>query len=505
MLPKLPIGIQDFENLRVHDFVYIDKTSFVHNLVTGSSAYFLSRPRRFGKSLLVSTLRYLFEGRRDLFQNTWIEPRWNWDQKHPVIRLSLDAIGHKETGLRNGLLLALEKNGQELGIEIIEKNPALAFQELIQKTAAKHGKAVILIDEYDRPIIDYLGPDELQQAIENRNVLKSFFSILKSEDRNIRFLFLTGISKFSKVSIFSDLNHLYDLSPDPYYNNLCGYTQAEIEHTFAPILAEMPADTIGKMKEWYNGYSWNAREFVYNPFSVLNFFQSREYQNYWFSTGTPTFLVKSLSNTFQYSLNDLEVDAGVLEAYELDKLEPIPLLYQTGYLTIKEKTAFDTVILKYPNREVEQSMLRLLLVEYTQNSSVLPQLAQLSKNLDQNDLDKVMELIHGLFKSIPSQIFIANREAYFHSVIYLAFSLLGIYIQAEVNSSHGRLDAVVHTPQRIFIFEFKLHDSPIQALQQIKDRDYAAAFRYLNKHIVGVGVQFSETEKGIEDWASEEL
>lgn len=505
MLPKLPIGIQDFENLRVHDFVYIDKTSFVHRLVTGSKAYFLSRPRRFGKSLLVSTLRYLFEGRRDLFQNTWIESRWSWDQKHPVIRLSLDAIGHKETGLRNGLLLALEKNGQELGIKIIEKNPALAFQELIQKTAAKHDKVVILIDEYDRPIIDYLGPDELQQAIENRNILKSFFSILKSEDRNIRFLFLTGISKFSKVSIFSDLNHLYDLSPDPHYNNLCGYTQAEIEHTFAPILAEMPADTLGKMKEWYNGYSWNGREFVYNPFSVLNFFQSREYQNYWFSTGTPTFLVKSLSNTFQYSLDDLEVDAGVLEAYELEKLEPIPLLYQTGYLTIKEKTAFDTVILKYPNREVEQSMLRLLLAEYTQNSSVLPQLAQLSKNLHQNDLDKVMELIHGLFKSIPSQIFIANREAYFHSVIYLAFSLLGIYIQAEVNSSHGRLDAVVHMPERIFIFEFKLHDSPIQALQQIKDRDYAAAFRHLNKHILGVGVTFSETDKGIEDWASEEL
>lgn len=505
MLPKLPIGIQDFENLRLHDFVYIDKTAFVHSLVTGSNAYFLSRPRRFGKSLLVSTLRYLFEGRRDLFQNTWIESRWDWGQKHPVIRLSFDAIGHKEIGLRNGLLLALEKNGQELQIEIIEKNPALAFQELIRKTAAKYGKVVVLIDEYDRPIIDYLGPDELAQAIENRNTLKSFFSILKSEDHNLRFLFLTGISKFSKVSIFSDLNHLYDLSTDPNYNNLCGYTQAEIEHAFAPILAEMPSDTLGKMKEWYNGYSWNAREFVYNPFSVLNFFQSREYQNYWFSTGTPTFLVKSLSNTFQYSLDGLEVDAGVLEAYELDKLEPIPLLYQTGYLTIKEKTAFDTVILKYPNREVEQSMLRLLLAEYTHNSSVLPQLAQLSKNLNQHDLGKVMELIHGLFKGIPSQIFIANREAYFHSVIYLTFSLLGIYIQAEVNSSHGRLDAVVHTPERIFIFEFKLHDSPTQALQQIKERDYAAAFRHLSKPIMGAGVQFSETEKGIEDWACEEM
>lgn len=503
MLPKLPVGIQDFEELRVHDFVYVDKTSFVHSLVTGSKTYFLSRPRRFGKSLLVSTLRYLFEGRSDLFHGTWIEPNWNWQETYPVIRLSLDALGHKEIGLKAGLVKALFYNAEQFDIQINADDPAVAFQELIRKTANEHGKVVVLIDEYDRPIIDYLGPEELPQAIENRNILKSFFSILKSEDNNIRFLFLTGISKFYKVSIFSDLNHLYDLSTDPHYNNLCGYTQSEIEQYFAPILAEMPSDTLGKMREWYNGYSWNAREFVYNPFSVLSFFKSRDYQNFWFSTGTPTFLIKQLSSAFQYSLNDLEVDVNVLEAYELDKLEPIPLLFQTGYLTIKAKTEFDTVILKYPNREVEQSMLRLLLAEYTHHTSVLPQLAQLSKYLHANELDKVMELLHGLFKSIPSQLFIANREAYFHSVIYLAFSLLGIYIKAEVNSSAGRLDAVVQTPERIFIFEFKLHDTPDAAIQQIKERDYAAAFRYLNKEIMGVGVQFSEKDKGIQAWASE--
>jgi hypothetical protein len=505
MLPKLPIGIQDFEKLREGDFVYVDKTELIHPLTQHSSTFFLSRPRRFGKSLLVSTLRYLFEGRRDLFQNTWIESRWNWEEKYPVIRLSLDALAHKEVGLQSGLIRALRFNGDLLQVPIHADDPAVAFQQLIKGAAAKHGKVVILIDEYDRPIIDYLDPEELAQAIENRNILKSFFSILKSEDSNIRFLFLTGISKFSKVSIFSDLNHLYDLSPDPHYNNLCGYTQAEIEHYFAPILAEMPADTLPKMREWYNGYSWNAREFVYNPFSVLCFFRSRDFQNFWFSTGTPTFLIKRLSHTFQYALDDLEVDANALEAYELDKLEPIPLLFQTGYLTIKEKTAFDTFILKYPNREVEQSMLRLLLAEYSQQTSVLPQLAQLSAGLNANDLNKVLSLIHGLFKSIPNQLFIANREAYFHSVIYLAFKLLGIYIQAEVNSSNGRLDAVVHTPERIFIFEFKLHESAAQALQQIKTRDYAAAFRHWNKPIIGIGVQFSEVEKWLQDWVSEEL
>jgi Predicted AAA-ATPase/PD-(D/E)XK nuclease superfamily len=502
MTLKLPIGIQDFSELRTGNFVYVDKTELIHPLVTGSKTYFLARPRRFGKSLLVSTLRYLFEGRRDLFKDLWIENHWDWAEKSPVIRLSLDAIGHKELGLKTALLRAVTQIAEQFGIELKENEPATCLQELIRTVAAKQGKVVILIDEYDRPIIDFLGLKTLPQAEANRAVLKSFFSVLKSEDANIRFLFLTGISKFSKVSIFSDLNHLYDLSTDPDSMTLCGYTQDEIDHNFAPILAEMPTNTRDLMREWYNGYSWNGQDMVYNPFSVLSFFKARNYQNFWFSTGTPTFLVERLNRDFQYALEDIEVDAQELEAYELDTLNPIPLLFQTGYLTIKAQTPFDTVILGYPNREVRQSLVRFLLSGYTQQSSVLPRTGQLVEAMNQNDLPKVIELFNGLFKSIPNQIFIANREAYFHSVMYLTFVLLGVYVQAEVNSSDGRLDALVHTPERLFIFEFKLHDSAEDALQQIRNKDYAAAFRHFNKEIVGVGVKFSESEKGIDAWIS---
>lgn len=319
MALKLPIGIQDFEKLRTGNFVYVDKTALIYPLLTTNS-YFLSRPRRFGKSLLISTLRYIFEGRRDLFKGLWLENQWDWDPKSPVIRLSFDAIGHKNLGLKPALLYALEQIATSFGAELTIKEPSTAFKELIQKVAAKVGKVVILIDEYDRPIIDFLDFKSLPQAHENRAILKSFFSILKSEDANIRFLFLTGISKFSKVSIFSDLNHLQDLSPMNDFNNICGYTQA-----------------------------------------------------------------------------------------------------------------------------------------------------------------------------------------YFHSIIYLTFVLLGVHIQAEVNFSDGRLDAIVHTPERLFIFEFKLHESAEAALQQIKNKDYAASYRALNKTIVGVGVKFSETEKGLENWVSEDI
>ena len=499
---KLPIGIQDFSELRTGNFVYIDKTELLYPLLTEAKTYFLSRPRRFGKSLLISTLRYLFEGRKDLFEGLWIENKWDWNEKYPVIRLSFDAISHKELGLRLALLKEVNRIASDFGIELMATEPAESFRELIRSITEKQGKVVILIDEYDRPIIDFLGLDELPKAEANRAILKSFFSILKSEDINIRFLFLTGISKFSKVTIFSDLNHLRDLSIESQFNDLCGYTQAEIDYNFAPLLAEMPPNTREKMREWYNGYSWNGRSFVYNPFSVLNFFASKEYHNFWFSTGTPTFLVKRLNKDFQYQLDGLEVDIHVLEAYELDTLEPIPILFQTGYLTIKEKTAFDTVVLKYPNREVQQSLIRMLLAEFTHQTSVLPRIGQLTRSLNNNDISKTVELLHGLFKSIPNQIFIAHREAYFHSVIYLTFVLLGIYIQAEVNSSDGRLDALVHTPERIFIFEFKLNESAKAALQQIINKDYAAAYRHLNKEIVGIGIKFSEIEKGIEAWES---
>jgi hypothetical protein len=503
---KLPIGIQDFSELRTGEFLYVDKTKFVHTCATSSKAYFLSRPRRFGKSLLISTFQYFWEGRQDLFKGLWIENQWDWTQKHPVLRFSFDAMHHKSLGLEKALLGELDRIAQQFDIQLFkEEKPSVRFRELIHKTVAQHGKVVILIDEYDRPIIDHLAITELPKAEANRAELKNFFSILKNEDANIRFLFLTGVSKFSKVSIFSDLNHLQDLSPLSNFNDICGYTTEEIEQHFGAILDKMPLKTRDEMREWYNGYSWNGRDFVYNPFSVLNFFSAREFQNFWFTTGTPTFLVERLNRQFEYALDKIEVETLQIEAFELEKLDNLALLFQTGYLTIKEKTDYGTVFLDYPNREVKEALLRALLADYSNEGRVLPRINQIKLAFFRNDMAKVIELLNGLFKSIPYSVFIANREAYYHSIIYLAFLMLGIHIQTEVNSADGRLDAVVHTPERLFIFEFKLGETPQIAIQQIKNNDYAAPFRHLNKTIEAVGVELSTEKKGIENWATETI
>jgi Predicted AAA-ATPase/PD-(D/E)XK nuclease superfamily len=505
MLPKLPIGIQDFEKLRQGDFVYIDKTEHVHKLVTGAGSYFLARPRRFGKSLLASIFRYLFEGRRDLFKDLWIENHWDWEKKHPVIRLSFANIGHKELGLHQALIIATKRIAKEHQVRLVSKEPSQLFEELIRKVSTKHGKVAIIIDEYDKPIIDFLAPEEMPQAHINRAILKGFFGILKDADPYIRFLFLTGVSKFSKVSIFSDLNHLQDIGIDPNFSTICGCTQAELLHYFQPYFDEMPVDTLERMTKWYNGYSWDGKIKLYNPFSILYFFAQRHYHNFWFSTGTPTFLVKRLNPSFQYSLSDIEIEPFMLDVYNLEALEPVPLLFQTGYLTIKEITPYGTYILDYPNLEVKESLVRSLLADYTHEDIIIPRVHHLRMSLNTNDLAKTIQLLNGLFKSIPNQIFIANREAYYHSIVYLTFVLLGVYIQAEVNSSDGRLDAIVHTPERIFIFEFKLYDTAEAALQQIRDKDYATPFRHLNKEMVGVGVHFSEQIKGIDAWVGENV
>jgi Predicted AAA-ATPase/PD-(D/E)XK nuclease superfamily len=502
---KLPIGIQDFEKLRTGGFLYVDKTPFIHTCATTSSTYFLSRPRRFGKSLLISTFQHFWEGRQDLFKGLWIDNQWDWTQKHPVLRFSFDAIGHKTLGVREALLRSLDKVAALYGIKRLSEHPSVYFQDLIQQVAAEHGKVVILIDEYDRPIIDHLAITELPKAEANRAELKNFFSILKSEDANIRFLFLTGVSKFSKVSIFSDLNHLQDLSPLSNFNDICGYTSEEIEQHFGATLDEMSPKTRDEMREWYNGYSWNGRDLVYNPFSVLNFFSAREFQNFWFTTGTPTFLVERLNRQFEYALDKIEVETLQIEAFELEKLDNLALLFQTGYLTIKEKTDYGTVFLDYPNREVKEALLRALLADYSNEGRVLPRINQIKLAFFRNDMAKVIELLNGLFKSIPYNIFIANREAYYHSIIYLAFLMLGIHIQTEVNSADGRLDAIVHTPDRLFIFEFKLGETPQIAIQQIKNNDYAAPFRHLNKTIEAVGVELSTEKKGIENWSTETI
>ena len=509
VLPNLPVGRQYFASIRKDNAVYVDKTEYIYHLCrSADSGYFLSRPRRFGKSLTLDTINELFLGNRALFQGLWIENKWDWSQTFPIIRLSLDAIGH-EGGLSDALKDALQDIADTYKIKLKKKLPSALFKELIEKIAEKTGKqVVVLIDEYDRPIVDYINPYNLEMANKQRDTLKQFFSILKNTSNYIRFLLITGVSKFSKVSIFSDLNHLYDLTLDPNYAALCGYTQSELEHYFDPYLKIMPPETLEKMKLWYNGYSWDAKTFVYNPFSVLNFFKSKTYRNFWFETGTPTFLIKLMRKRFEYKLEETEVSDLILESFTLEKFDDLDLnslLLQTGYLTIKEMTPEGKFVLNYPNQEVRRAFGQFLLSEYTDTKVSVPYGADILEALRKNNIEQVIKVIDSLIQAVPDQNYIKDEEKFFHAIIHLIFTMVGTDVRSEVHTPIGRMDTVVITSDRIFLFEFKLNETAEKAIQTIKNRNYAESLRHRNIPITAVGVSFSVKTKGVEDWKIEDL
>jgi hypothetical protein len=508
-LPNLPIGQQYFKSIIKGKAVYVDKTELIYNLCHPiDKGYFLSRPRRFGKSLTLDIIAELFSGNRILFEGLWIEDKWDWSETYPILRLSLDAIGH-EGGFSDALKQAMHDLAETFEVTLSKKSESLLFKELIEKVAKKTGKQVIiLIDEYDRPIVDYIDPYNLEMANKQRDVLKSFFSILKNASNHIRFLLITGVSKFSKVSIFSELNHLNDLTLDPNFATLCGYTQTELEHYFEPFIKIMPPETLEKMKTWYNGYSWDAQNFVYNPLSVLKFFSQKIYSNFWFETGTPTFLIKLLRKRFDYKLEETEVSNLILESFRLEKFDELDvtsLLLQTGYLTIKEKTDKGTFILNYPNKEVKQAFGQFLLSEYTHTPVTVPYGPNVLRALENNNLAEVIKIINDLVQAVPDQNYIKDEEKFFHAIIHLIFTMIGSDPRSEMHTPVGRMDTVVITPDRIFLFEFKLNETAKEAIQCIKDRNYAASLRHRNKPITGVGVVFSTKTKGVSDWDREDL
>jgi hypothetical protein len=412
-------------------------------------------------------------------------------------------------GLSKALLLKMQDIASTFEIRLTSESHGLAFEELIKKVVEKTGKqVVILFDEYDKPIVDYIDPNNLEKANEQRDILKHFFSILKDASNNIRLLFITGVSKFSKVSIFSDLNHLTDLTLDKKYAALCGYTQTELEHYFAPFLERLPEDTLERVKFWYNGYSWDAKTSIYNPMSVLNFFDKEEYDNFWFATGTPTFLVKLLRKRFEYKLEEIEVSSLVLETFTLTKFDELDLpslLLQTGYLTIKKKTARGNYILNYPNQEVKQAFGQLLLSEFTSTRASSPHGVDILDALDENNVDKVMSIVHNLIQAVPDHNYIKDQEKFQHAIVHLIFTMIGTDVRSEVHTAAGRMDTVVVTKDRIFIFEFKLNESVEIALQQIHDKNYAGSLRYLNLPITAIGVSLSTERKGVVGWKAIEV
>lgn len=498
---KYPIGIQDFRELREGGYVYVDKTAHIHQMLAGGKYFFLSRPRRFGKSLLLSTIKELYAGSRELFEGLWIEDQWGWEQTNPVIWIKFSSQGVKTMGLEAALHKMLGEAAQGLGIELQESHYDQKLKELIAKSATSR-KVVLLIDEYDKPIIDYL--EDVDQAENNRDVLKNFYSVLKDSDPYLELVFITGVSAFSKVSIFSDLNNLENITLSPSAFTLLGITQEELSRFFSHQLAKVDAE---KVKTWYNGYSWGSEEKVYNPFSLLRFFKDGgSFKNYWFETGTPTFLVKEMKRQAYYNIGETSATANDLSNFDLRRLNPITSLFQTGYLTITHYEPEDLLYtLDYPNVEVKHSLQEILLNEYLDypRQGALPRVVELRNALRQKDIGRVINIINAAFAEIPGELWKGKTEHFYHAVTHLLFSLLGTYIHSEVRSAKGRCDALVQTDDYIYAFEFKLDKSAEEALRQIREKGYLAPYVDSPKEKIAVGVNFSSEERRVVEWKVE--
>ncbi len=506
-MKKYPIGIQDFRELIKGGYMYIDKTREIFELIESGKYYFLSRPRRFGKSLLISTLKYLFQGERELFADLWIEDQHDW-QSSPVLHLSFSSIGYKTMGLSAALDAKVDELAASHEIDLERKVYDQKLAELLKKLSLRENKVVLLIDEYDKPLVDYITQPE--QAEVNRDILKNFFSVIKDADPFLRLFLITGVSKFSKVSLFSDLNHLRDITLVEQFETIAGYTQAELETSFESDIVQL-SQKIGtstdalkeEIRLWYNGYSWGTETRLYNPFSILNLFASQRFANYWWETATPTFLIKKLREEFHYNLNHLLAGQVMFESFTLDDLNWLALLFQTGYLTIRAyDPATGLYTLGYPNREVRDTMQQHLLAAFreTTKTDSLPLLINMKEALEQGEMERLIELINILFSTIPHQIFQQKQEAFFHAVLHLSFSAMGLLVQSEVSTAKGRVDTVVHTKNSIYVMEFKLDASAESALEQIREKRYGHPFLQQGKEAIALGVSFSSAEKAVAEW-----
>jgi hypothetical protein len=509
----LPIGIQTFRKIRADDHYYVDKTAFAWQLIEEGSHYFLSRPRRFGKSLFIDTLGELFAGNEPLFQGLAVHDRWDWSRRHPVIRLSFGGGVMRDAGeLDDKIRELLAINQEALGLHCELPSIPGCFGELIRKAHGAFGeRAVVLVDEYDKPILDNLTDPDTARLM--RDGLRNLYSVIKDSDAHIRFAFLTGVSKFSKVSLFSGLNNLRDITVSAEYSAICGYTETDVDMVFAPELAGLDRDQI---RAWYNGYNWTG-EAVYNPFDLLLLFKERQYRPYWFETGTPTFLIDLLTErqTWLPDLGRLETSADLLSTFEVGNIPTEALMFQTGYLTIdleEEISGTYYYRLRYPNREVYQSLNGALLRVWTPDPQVeVRNRKSLYRLLLANDFAALETLFSAFFASIPTDWYrnnpIARYEGYYASVFYAYFASLGLDITLEDSSNQGRLDMAVRFNGHIYLFEFKVVElvSTGEALAQIKERGYAEKYRAAGQPIHLIGVEFSRDRRSVVGFEVESL
>ena len=514
---KMPIGIQSFEKLRRENYVYIDKTEIMYRLVSTSNPYFLSRPRRFGKSLLLSTMEAYFLGKRDLFKGLAIErleTEWN---THAVLHLDLNAEKYDSPERLHDMLerqLRGWEKTYETGGEGITHSGR--FMEVIKKANEKTGRGVVvLIDEYDKPLLNSFHDEALQKAF--RETLTAFYTVLKSTDQWLRFVFITGVTKFAQMGIFSNLNQLKDISLDPRYAALCGLTGDEIRADFVPELKLLAKENnlddeacMERLTRMYDGYHFNYRDMVgiYNPFSILNVLDSTMFENYWFASGTPTFLAEMLKKT-DFDLRELdgiEVSAASLSDDRANINNPVPMIYQSGYLTIKKyDERFQIYTLGFPNDEVKYGFLNFVTPFYTPvaESETSFYIGKFIHELESGDVDAFLTRLRAFFAGISYEL--NNRtERHYQTIFYLVFKLMGQFAETEVRSAKGRADAVVKTADYIYVFEFKLDGSADQALAQINDRGYLIPYTVDGRKLVKIGVNFDPAQRNIGDWKREE-
>ena len=506
-----PVGIQNFESLRKDGFFYVDKTALMYRLVTTGRYYFLSRPRRFGKSLLISTLEAYFQGKRELFDGLAVaslEKEW---KRYPVIHLDLNAkkFDGPEDLIRlidRQLLVLEEEYGKVKTDETIDDR----FVSLIRNMNGRTGeRVVILVDEYDKPLLQAIGNDALQN--EYRAILKAFYGVLKSMDGYIRFALLTGVTKFGKVSVFSDLNNLMDLSMDERYTDICGVSEAELLRDFDEDIRDLALNNgqtyeqaCAQLKEDYDGYHFCPDSpGIYNPFSLLNTFAKGRYGSYWFETGTPTYLVELLKKS-DYDLEQMsreETDSETLDSIFTGD-NPIPVIYQSGYLTIKKyDKEFGLYTLGFPNREVEEGFLRFLMPYYAKSDRTKSgfEIKRFVDDVRKGDIDGFMERLQSFLSDCPYEM-ARDVELHYQNVLFIVFRLAGLYTRVEYHTSRGRIDMVVQTADYVYVMEFKLDGSAEQALQQIEEKQYALPFAADARKVFRIGVNFSSETRNIDRW-----
>ena len=515
---NLPIGIQTFEELITKNCVYIDKTHFIKNLTSIGKPYFLSRPRRFGKSLFLSTLKSYFEGRKDLFEGLAISKTETEWKKYPVLHFDFN-VGDftNEEKFYDSLDKKLSDYEEIYGFNGA-KTFADRFSDLLKIAYKKTGlQTVVLVDEYDKPLLNAIDDEELVDTF--RKTLKSFYGVLKGEDAYIRFVFITGVTRFDKVSIFSDLNNLRDISMSEEFSAICGITQEEMEANFVPEIENMAEkneiskeECLQTLKKNYDGYhfSKNTDIDIYNPFSLLNAFSDLEFSSYWFSTGTPTFLTRMMRNSdfdFKTLENNIEVGLRTLENYRLTGTDPLPMLYQTGYITIKEyDKTFRSFILGLPNDEVRYGLYDSLIplyAGYTEKTNKI-EVMNFIREIQKGKVDDFMKRINNIFTSAPKQTNQKHYELNCQAFVWLIFKLMGEFIICEVQNGEGRSDAVIWEKEIIYIFEFKMDGTAKEAISQINSKDYPIAYKNDGRKIIKVGVNYSSEQEQLSEWIIQE-